>query len=610
MWLWGKPQQSAFNEIKNLLTSAPVLTLFDPSRHTVLSADVSSYGLGAVLLQRQENGEMKPIAYISRALTPTEQRYAQIEEALAFTWACERLSDYLLGLRFHIETDHKPLVPLFSAKKNLDELPLRVQRFRLRVVRYSFSISHVPGKTLQWPTHYLELPVSSHEILQGDVAFYVSAILSYLPATEKQVAEIKSHQHQGSVCKQLIEFCMTQWPERKDLSDEVRPYYSVAQEMSVEDGLLLRGNRMIIPSTLRKDVLKIHAGHLGITKCQERARQGVWWPGLSAQLEQLVKNCCECCKEQHQRAEPLSPSSLLDLPFQKVGTDLFKWDKKTYLLVVDYSKLPKTTTADIINHTKSIFARHGVPELVISDNGLQYTSAAYSQFVHEYGFSHYTTSPLYPQGNGEVERGVRAVKELKKKKGDPYMALLAYRATPLQCGYSPSQLLMSRVLRMPVPTTCSYLLPSVPDKNRLRTRDEQQKLLQEQNFNAHHGASTLPHLSQGSRVWLPDRDSEAVVVEEASPRSYQIETPEGTFRRALVSLPAQSEDDNLPDSDIVAGADDHSERHLSVRETRNDDILNVAQMHRIDARNVTAVHQNAWTQVRLELSCEGRCSDS
>ena len=147
-WVWGQPQQKAFQDIQTALTTSPILSLFDQSKETVVSADASSYGLGAVLLQRQPDGELTPITYISRSLTPTEQRYAQIEkEALAFTWACERFSDYLLGLRFHVQTDHKPLVPLFTSKP-LDELPVRVQRFRLRMIRFDFSMSHVPGKSL------------------------------------------------------------------------------------------------------------------------------------------------------------------------------------------------------------------------------------------------------------------------------------------------------------------------------------------------------------------------------------------------------------------------------------------------------------------------------
>ena len=116
-WYWGEPQQTAFTRIKEALTDSPLLALFYPNLETIVSADASSFGLGTVLLLRQTTGELKPVAYVSRTMKPTEVRYAQIEkEALAFTWACERLSDYLLGMQFHIQTDHKALVPLFSSK--------------------------------------------------------------------------------------------------------------------------------------------------------------------------------------------------------------------------------------------------------------------------------------------------------------------------------------------------------------------------------------------------------------------------------------------------------------------------------------------------------------
>ena len=130
-WMWGHAQELAFSSIKDALTKSPALVLYDPNLETTISADASLYGLGAVLLQTQANGERRPVAYVSRSMTPTKSRYAQIEkEALALTWACERYSDYLIGLQFKIETDHKPLVPLFSSKL-LDELPIRVQRFRM-----------------------------------------------------------------------------------------------------------------------------------------------------------------------------------------------------------------------------------------------------------------------------------------------------------------------------------------------------------------------------------------------------------------------------------------------------------------------------------------------
>ena len=123
-WVWGEMQQKAFERLRQMLTSSPVLALFNPRSPTVVSTDASSYGLGAVLLQQQPQGGLQPVAYISRSLTTTEQRYAQIEkESLALTWACERFADYLVGLTFHINTDHKPLVSLFSTK-SLDDLPI------------------------------------------------------------------------------------------------------------------------------------------------------------------------------------------------------------------------------------------------------------------------------------------------------------------------------------------------------------------------------------------------------------------------------------------------------------------------------------------------------
>ena len=160
----------------------------------------------------------------------------------------------------------------------------------------------------------------------------------------------------------------------------------MASEISVENGLLMRGCRIVIPSEHQQEMLnKIHEGHLGITKCRARARLSIWWPGLSKQLEEKVKQCSECCKNQLQQAEPLMPTQLPELPWQKVGTDLFHWKSNQYLLIVDYysryieiSKLNRTTAEDIISHTKSIFTRHGIPEVVYSGNGPQFSSDAYS----------------------------------------------------------------------------------------------------------------------------------------------------------------------------------------------------------------------------------------
>uniref|UniRef100_A0AAQ6ADS4 ribonuclease H n=1 Tax=Amphiprion ocellaris TaxID=80972 RepID=A0AAQ6ADS4_AMPOC len=143
-WQWGAPQKDAFQKLKTELSSQRVLAPYSLTAETCVAADASSYGLGAVLTQAQPDGTWRPIVFISRGLTEAEKHYAQIEkEALAVTWACERLAPYVHGLRFKLETDHKPLVPLLSTKA-LDELPPRVLRFRLRLMKFTFDIVHVP----------------------------------------------------------------------------------------------------------------------------------------------------------------------------------------------------------------------------------------------------------------------------------------------------------------------------------------------------------------------------------------------------------------------------------------------------------------------------------
>ena len=147
-WVWGGAQIQAFNAIKGEIMSTPVLTPFRLGEKHRLTADASKSSLGAALLQSDGKGGWQPVAYISRAMTPTETRYAQIEkEALAITWACEKLDFYLVGNFFEIETDHKPLVQLLGVK-DLSCLPLRIQRFRMRLMRYKYDIFHTPGSQM------------------------------------------------------------------------------------------------------------------------------------------------------------------------------------------------------------------------------------------------------------------------------------------------------------------------------------------------------------------------------------------------------------------------------------------------------------------------------
>ena len=445
-------------------------------------------------------------------MTTTEQRYAQIEkEALGVTWACERFQDYLVGMRFHIETDHKPLVPLLSSK-NLDELPIRIQRFRLRLMRFCYSISHVPGKDLVTADTLsrtpVSLPTAKEEEFQQEVCAFLDLVVNNLPATDTRLRDIQSHQDSDPACSQIKHFCQGGWPPRSHLKGPLKAYISVKDELSVHKGLLLRGNRLVIPPALRKEILaKIHSGHQGATKCRARARQSVWWPGLGKELEDLISNCPVCCRHSNQHAEPLLPSAFPDHPWQKVATDLFEWKKTNYLIVVDYysryiemARLSTSTSNDVITHLKSIFARHGIPQTVMSDNGPQYAAAAFVKFAREYGFAHITSSPRYPQSNGAAERAVRTVKSLLDKNGDPYAALLAYRSTPLENGYSLAEHLMGHKLRTTVPVALTQLVPHLPNFSKLKEKEKQLRERQRKNFNHHHHTVNLKPLQTGDNV--------------------------------------------------------------------------------------------------------------
>ena len=148
----------------------------------------------------------------------------------------------------------------------------------------------------------------------------------------------------------------------------------------------MKDKRLLIPVSMRLVVLnKLHEGHQGITKCREIAKTSVWWLGLGKQLEELVKNCSTWIKEHANRQEPVIPSELSDCSWQKPAADLFELKRQTFLLVIDYfssyvqvAKLTRTSSPDIVVHLKSMFARHGIPDQLVSDNGPQFLSNAFA----------------------------------------------------------------------------------------------------------------------------------------------------------------------------------------------------------------------------------------
>ena len=175
-WCWNDEQETPFKATKEELIKPTVLS-FNPTAPTKVSADASSFGIGAVLLQH-DTKQWRPVAFTSRSLSEVDRRYVQIKkEALTTTWACEKFVDYLLGAKFEVETDHKPLMPLLSTT-HLNSLPPRVLRFQLEMNRFDYTICHVPGKHL-----------------------YTADALSRAPTAEPGKNSIAFQNEVGSVCR-------------------------------------------------------------------------------------------------------------------------------------------------------------------------------------------------------------------------------------------------------------------------------------------------------------------------------------------------------------------------------------------------------------------------
>ena len=546
-WLWGPAQEKAFLQVKDELTKPSVLLLYDPLLQTKVTADASSFGLGAVLSQKDSTDFWRPVAFASRALSVTEKRYAQIEkEALAVTWASEKFQDFVLGKEFIIETDHKPLVPLLNSK-NLDNLPPRVLRFRLRLARFNYMVEHKPGKLLYTADTLSRAPVSPPPDQSGEqeVEQWMIAAVQSLPASEQRLEKFALAQREDRVCAQLLKFCKTEWPAKQSLDPVLKPYWEARHKISVEGklDLLLYGSRIIVPHTMQTSTLdKLHQGHQGIQRCRLRAQQSVWWPGISSQIKEIIQRCPTCAEMAVNPCEPMISSSLPERPWQKLGADLFYYKGKNYLLVVDYysrypevAELSSTTSRSVITALKSMFSRHGIPDLLHSDNGPQFSSEELDQFAKSYDFLLSTSSPYYPQGNGLVERMVKTIKNLFKKSDDRYLSLLIYRSTPLPwCGLSPTSLLMGRQPKSTLPQINTHLTPDWPHLISFPENDSKFKEKQRQYYDNRHRVHSQDKLSEGTPVWIKTdkQQTQGTVHSDAkTPRSYWVDTPSGNLRR-------------------------------------------------------------------------------
>ena len=338
------------------------------------------------------------------------------------------------------------------------------------------------------------------------------------PVKGRRLSEIRSRTLEDLIMKKLAEVIATGWPsDKRLLPDSLKPFFDYRDELTPQDGLILRGQRIIILLAMRSELKqKSHVGHLGINSCLRRVRDLIFWPGISAEIRQYVQACATCATyADHQPAEPFIIREVPKRPWQRVTANIFSWGVSEYLVTVD--KLSNSTSDTVISRLRSHFARYGIPDTLVSDNGPQFSSNAFRKFLRDGVFIHKTISPGNSQANNAVEAAVKIMKRLMQKCKAPgedlLLRLLKIHNTSTEgLNTSPAQKLLRQRRKSMVPTTETLLKPSYPYSYDEAQNKEDRKL------NQHGTGRELSHLHYGSNVQVQPLRSHAREWEEATIR--------------------------------------------------------------------------------------------
>ena len=557
---WGEKQQEAFKALKGTLASAETLAYYDKDAKTRVIADASPVGLGAVLVQEQ-NGNWRPVYYASRSLTAVERRYSQTErEALALVWACERFHVYLYGKHFELETDHKPLEVIYSSKS---QPSARIERWVLRLQPYEFTVVYRPGRqNIADALSRLTQEVSNEsKNVAEEYIRYVAENAAPKAIPIQEIEEASAEDEEITVLRKCIQ--TNDW----NVGDPV--FKAVRNELTVLGKLVLRGTRLVIPKKFRRQVLDLaHEGHQGIVKTKQRLRTKVWWPGIDRQAEQRCRTCHGCqVVGKPLPPEPMKRTELPTQPWQDLAADLLgPFSTGGYLLVVvDYfsrffevAVTKSVTSGKMISCLEAMFATHGLPLSIKTDNGPQFVSEEFEAYLKDNNIEHRTSTPLWPQANGEVERQNRSLlkamriahSERRDWRKELQKFLLGYRSTPhTTTGVSPAKLLFGREIRSKLPSVED--VRSAGNDSEILDRDRERKQKGKDYADNLRGARES-NLKGGDKVLLQKLKSEKLSPSfEATPyevvnkkgNHVEIKSPAGVhYKRNVTHLQKYDED--------------------------------------------------------------------
>ena len=581
-FLWLPDHEEAFQAAKMSLASAPTLQFFDPQKPTRLCTDASRKGLGFILQQKQDENWVLVQAG-SRFLSDAESRYAVIElELLGVTWAITKCKIFLAGMpHFTVVTDHHPLVPILNSYR-LDEIENpRLQRMKSKIMAYNFSATWIKGVLNHAPDALSRNPVSDpqpSELLAENIAT-CAEVRALTTSTHEslRLTDLRQRADEDHEYQQLKTYIHKGFPsQRSHLPDNCRRYWNVRNQLTVEDGLIVLGCRLLIPPTLRHSVLvQLHSAHQGSVRTKQRARQIVYWPGIDHDIDNIILQCKQCQETlPSQPREPLITKPRPTRPFQEIAVDFFTYGGQQFLVIIDcYTGWPEiiqmgtnTTASHLIAALLDNFCRCGVPDTFWSDQGPQFSSHMFQAFTKEWGFKHVMSSPTYPQSNGKVESAVKSMKKIIEAawvqhhldKERLVRALLQYRNTPSRRdGLSPAQKLFGKPIQDTLPAHHRAFAPQWQKAS--EEEDLPNDTPAEHYYNQH--AHTLPDITNGTNVAIQNPttkrwDIYGVVTAVGPYRRYHIKTSNGRvlvrnrryIRRRVPVVPTTP---NNPPDDVI-----------------------------------------------------------
>ena len=595
-WDWTPSTDSAFQQLKQWICKTllkTTLTYYDRTQPLTLHTDASEYGLGAALLQ---NG--KPIAFASKTLTDVETRYANIErECLSVVFGLEKFHTYIYGRQITVYNDHKPLEMI--TRKPIQAAPPRLQRMLLRLQRYDYTLLYKPGKEMiladrlsRFPLRRENAPIELHQNIQ------------HLTFTPDKINIIRGAVERDPILNTVYCITLNGWPSKISKVPRItRQFWGARDELTIEDGVLLKGNHVCIPPELyNRSLHELHETHLGIEKMQHRARATMYWPGMDADIIEYVK-CCKTCTQNKatQHIQPMIPRDVPDTPWQDLAADFFTYKTNDYLLVADtFSKYPftykmhKKTAETILHKLTQLFSQYGTPNTISTDNGPPFNSEHFTKFMIEQRVDHITPSPHYPKSNGFIERQVKTMKTAlatataSKKTLDD--VLLSLRSTPIGPNLpSPREILHNHTEKRPgqPPQTIDY----EEVRNYLLDRKSSQKRYHDQS----HNVKPLPELKPGQKIlFLSPKDEnqyiEGTVTSKAStPRSYYLESQGKQYCRTRQHIHAidtnTSQDHQREQQQLVSQDHQHTTKNHTLQDHQPRD--RVLQDHQNTTKNHT-----------------------